>query len=373
MGSSARSGVEQVATIAVIGNQLEHLDSPNLHETKMNKTENAILVVGGAGYIGSHVCKAIAAKGMNPVSFDNLSGGHRELVRWGPLIVGDLADSDALRAVFAAHPVDAVMHFASYINVGESVRDPSRYYANNVANTLTLLDCMRDASVRDIVFSSTCATYGTPLTGLLDEDHPQVPINPYGWTKLMVEQCLKDYALAYGLRHASLRYFNAAGADPEVETGEWHDPETHLIPLVLDVALGRRADIAVFGDDYPTPDGTCIRDYIHVTDLADAHLRALDWIRSNDRSLTCNLGNGQGFSVREIIASAERISGRTIAVRNAPRREGDPPILVGNAAKAAALLGWHPRFRNIDDIVATAWNWQQTLVSPSHHSRLSAA
>ena len=322
---------------------------------------STILVVGGAGYIGSHVCKAIAAKGMRPVCFDNLGSGHRELVRWGPLMVGDLANRDTLSAVFAAHSVDAVMHFAAYAYVGESVRDPARYYANNVANTLNLLDCMRDAGVRDIVFSSTCATYGNPLAIPIDEDHPQVPINPYGWSKLMVEQILKDYSHAYGLHHASLRYFNAAGADPDAETGEWHDPETHLIPLVLDVALGRRADIAVFGDDYPTPDGTCIRDYIHVADLADAHLRALEWIRANDRSLACNLGNGQGFSVREIIAAAERITGRTIATRISPRREGDPPALVGDSARAREMLGWTPRYTDIDDIAATAWTWHQIL------------
>jgi UDP-glucose-4-epimerase GalE len=361
LGSSARSGVEQVATIAVIGNQLEHLDSPNLHETKMNKTENAILVVGGAGYIGSHACKAIAAQGMLPVCFDNLSTGHREMVKWGPLVAGDLADHACLRKTFATYPISAVMHFAAHAYVGESVLKPALYYANNVVNTIGLLDCMRDANVRSIVFSSTCATYGTPAAVPIIEDHPQAPINPYGWSKLMVEQILKDYERAYGTRHAILRYFNAAGADPEQETGEWHDPETHLIPLILDVALGKRASIAVFGDDYPTEDGTCVRDYIHVTDLADAHLLALHKLHSTNESLICNLGNGRGFSVREVISSAERVTGMTIKTDIASRREGDPPILVGDATKARRFLGWNPRFHSIDTILETAWNWHKSI------------
>jgi UDP-arabinose 4-epimerase len=317
----------------------------------------AVLVVGGAGYIGSHACKAIAAQGLLPVCFDNLSTGHREAVKWGPLVVGDMADRNALREVFAKYPIDSVMHFAANAYVGESVLKPAMYYGNNVASTLVLLDCMCAAGVGRIVFSSTCATYGIPTSMPIGEDHVQLPINPYGWSKLMVEQILKDYERAYGLRHAILRYFNAAGADPYGEAGEWHEPETHLIPLVLDVALGRRATITVFGDDYPTPDGTCIRDYIHVTDLADAHVLALNLLRSEQTSLICNLGNGRGFSVREVIASAERVTGVSIRENVAARRQGDPPVLVGDARLARAALDWNPRFESIDAILATAWAW----------------
>ena len=326
----------------------------------MDKT--AVLVVGGAGYIGSHACKAIAARGLLPVCFDNLSAGHRELVNWGPLVVGDLGDRTALAQVFEQYPISSVMHFAAHAYVGESVIDPARYYGNNVANTLNLLNCMRSAGVGAIVFSSTCATYGVPHSVPIREDHPQAPINPYGWSKLMVEQILKDYERAYGLRHAILRYFNAAGADPHGETGEWHEPETHLIPLVLDVAIGKRKHIEVFGDDYPTADGTCIRDYIHVTDLADAHLLALDAIRTTQQSLICNLGNGQGFSVKEVIASAERITGRPIATRVSARRAGDPPALVGDAAIARSILGWSPRYKSLDSILETAWTWHSRKV-----------
>jgi UDP-glucose-4-epimerase GalE len=319
--------------------------------------KTAVLVVGGAGYIGSHACKAIAARGLLPVCFDNLSTGHRELVNWGPLVVGDLGDRTALAQVFEQYPISSVMHFAAHAYVGESVIDPAKYYGNNVANTLNLLDCMRSAGVRAIVFSSTCATYGVPNSVPIREDHPQAPISPYGWSKLMVEQILKDYERAYGLRHAILRYFNAAGADPHGETGEWHDPETHLIPLVLDVAIGKRKLIEVFGADYPTDDGTCIRDYIHVTDLADAHLLALDAIQTTQQSLICNLGNGHGFSVKEVIAGAERVTGVRIGISVSLRREGDPPVLVGDASLARAALDWNPRFESIDAILATAWAW----------------
>lgn len=325
----------------------------------MTTDKKAVLVVGGAGYIGSHACKAVAAHGLLPVCFDNLSAGHPELVKWGPLVVGDLADRKLLSGVFAEHPIQAVMHFAAHAYVGESVIDPARYYGNNVANTLNLLDCMRSAGVGAIVFSSTCATYGVPQTVPIGEDHPQAPINPYGWSKLMVEQILKDYERAYGLRHAILRYFNAAGADLAGETGEWHAPETHLIPLVLDVAIGRRESIDIFGSDYPTADGTCIRDYIHVTDLAEAHVLALDAIGATGQSLICNLGNGRGFSVREVIAGVERLTGKPIATRISPRRAGDPPALVGDAAKARSVLGWKPRYESLDAILATAWNWHR--------------
>jgi UDP-glucose-4-epimerase GalE len=277
-------------------------------------------------------------------------------------VVGDLGDRAALAQVFEQYPIRSVMHFAAHAYVGESVIDPARYYGNNVANTLNLLNCMRSAGVGAIVFSSTCATYGVPHSVPIREDHPQAPINPYGWSKLMVEQILKDYERAYGLRHAILRYFNAAGADPHGETGEWHEPETHLIPLVLDVAIGKRKHIEVFGDDYPTADGTCIRDYIHVTDLADAHLLALDAIRTTQQSLICNLGNGQGFSVKEVIASAERITGRPIATRVSARRAGDPPALVGDAAIARSILGWSPRYKSLDSILETAWTWHSRKV-----------
>jgi len=327
----------------------------------VNRNKKAVLVVGGAGYIGSHTCMAIAAHGLTPVCFDNLISGHRELVKWGPLVVGDLADRVALRKAFEDYPIDSVMHFAAHAYVGESVTNPARYYQNNVANTLGLLDCMRAANVNSIVFSSTCATYGVPTSVPIAEDHPQAPINPYGWSKLMVEQILKDYEHAYGLRHAVLRYFNAAGADPEGKTGEWHEPETHLIPLVLDVALGKLPAITVFGDDYPTPDGTCIRDYIHVTDLAAAHMLALDRLLATGNSLICNLGNGRGFSVREVIAGATRVTGMPINTVISSRREGDPAILVGDAGTAKAILGWTPHFDSIDAILATAWAWQQKL------------
>lgn len=322
--------------------------------------KSAVLVVGGAGYIGSHACKAIAARGLVPVCFDNLSAGHRELVKWGPLVEGDLEDCEALECAFSDFPIASVMHFAAHAYVGESVVDPAKYYGNNVANTLNLLNCMRKAGVADIVFSSTCATYGVPHSVPIREDHPQAPINPYGWSKLMVEQILRDYQRAYGLRHAILRYFNAAGADPDGETGEWHDPETHLIPLVLDVAAGKREVIEIFGTDYPTADGTCIRDYIHVTDLAEAHLLALDTIRATRQSLVCNLGYGRGFSVKEVIAAAARVTGRPIATRVSARRAGDPPALVGDAAVARSILGWKPRHETLDAILATAWDWFQS-------------
>ena len=322
-----------------------------------------VLVVGGAGYIGSHACKAIAARGDVPVCFDNLGAGHRELAKWGPLVVGDLGDGATLAKVLRDFRIDAVMHFAAHAYVGESVTDPAKYYRNNVASTVTLLDCMRKAGVDAIVFSSSCATYGIPDSVPITEDHPQRPINPYGWSKLMVEQILKDYQQAYGLRHAVLRYFNAAGADPDCDTGEWHDPETHLIPLVLDSAMGRRPQVAIFGTDYPTPDGTCIRDYIHVTDLADAHILALDQLRRGLGSLVFNLGNGQGFSVREIIASAERVTGLRVPATIASRRAGDPPALVGDARKARELLGWLPRFQSIDTIVGSAWAWQRRVAA----------
>jgi UDP-glucose-4-epimerase GalE len=317
----------------------------------------SILVTGGAGYIGSHACKALARAGHRPVVYDNLSRGHRHAVRWGPLVEGDIADRSRLGAALADHRVAAVMHFAAYAYVGESVSDPSLYYRNNLCGTLALLDAMREAGVGEIVFSSTCATYGTPDAVPIGETAPQRPVNPYGETKLAIERALHWYGQAYGVRSASLRYFNAAGADRDGEIGETHEPETHLVPLVLQAALGRRPAIEVYGTDYPTPDGTAIRDYIHVDDLADAHLRALERLRAGGGSLALNLGTGQGHSVREVIATAEAVSGRKIPVRNAPRRAGDPPALVADPGAAEKTLGWRAQYSGLDTIIRTALAW----------------
>ncbi len=317
----------------------------------------AILVTGGAGYVGSHACKALAAAGYTPVAYDNLGRGHRELVRWGPLEVGDLADAARLDEVFARHRPAAVMHFAAFAYVGESVQDPALYYRNNVGGTLELLAAMRRAGVDQLVFSSTCSTYGVPERMPIAEDTPQRPINPYGATKLAIERMLADYDAAYGLRSASLRYFNAAGGDPDGETGERHDPETHVIPRVLMAAAGEHPHFAVFGTDYPTPDGTCLRDYVHVSDLALGHVQALDYLKRGGATTAVNLGTGRAFSVRQVIAAAERVTGRRIPVREAPRRPGDPPELVADPARARALFGFAPRFTELEPIVATAWRW----------------
>jgi UDP-arabinose 4-epimerase len=318
-----------------------------------------ILVTGGAGYIGSHACKALAASGYIPVSYDNLVYGHRWAVRWGPLEVGDINDRDRLDAVIQQYRPSAVMHFAAYAYVGESVQDPGKYYRNNVAGTLTLLEALRDHGIGRFIFSSTCATYGVPEQSPIDEQHPQRPINPYGASKLMIEQMLRDFDAAHALRSIALRYFNAAGADPGGETGESHDPETHLIPLVLDAAAGRRPNITVHGDDYDTPDGTCIRDYIHVTDLAQAHVLALQALELGTASKAYNLGNGKGFSVREVIDRAAVVTGRRIPVQQGPRRAGDPDQLVGDAQRIRRELGWQPRFADLDTILTTAWRWHQ--------------
>jgi UDP-glucose-4-epimerase GalE len=317
----------------------------------------AILVTGGAGYVGSHACKALADAGYTPVVYDNLGRGHRELVRWGPLEVGDLADRARLDAVFARHRPEAVMHFAAFAYVGESVQDPALYYRNNVGGTLELVEATRRAGVGALVFSSTCSTYGVPERMPIDEDTPQRPINPYGATKLVIERMLADYGTAYGLRSASLRYFNAAGCDPDGETGELHDPETHIIPRVLMAATAEIAHVEVFGTDYPTPDGTCLRDYVHVADLAQGHVQALDYLKHGGATTAVNLGTGRGFSVREVIAAAEQVTGRRIPVREAPRRPGDPPVLVADPARARALLGFAPRYTELAPIVATAWRW----------------
>jgi UDP-arabinose 4-epimerase len=316
-----------------------------------------VLVTGGAGYIGSHACKALARAGYRPVVFDDLSRGHREAVRWGPFVEGSLADRPRLAEALRQYEVAAVVHFAAYADVGESMRDPGLYYRNNLAGTLSLLEAMRECGIERIVFSSTCAVYGTPDAIPIRESAPQRPVNPYGETKLAIERALHWYGKAHGLRSISLRYFNAAGADPDGEIGERHDPETHLIPLVVEAALGRRGLFDIFGTDYPTPDGTAIRDYIHVADLADAHLRALSRLASGEPSAAFNLGTGRGHSVREVVAAVERGSGRSVTARAAPRRPGDPPVLVADAGLAAQRLGWRPTLSDLETIVATALAW----------------
>jgi len=316
-----------------------------------------ILVTGGAGYIGSHACKALAQAGYTPVSFDNLVYGHRQAVQWGPLEEGDIADRNALDAVIAKYRPTAVMHFAAYAYVGESVQDPGKYYRNNVAGSLNLLEALRDHGIDTCIFSSTCATYGVPERSPIDEAHPQRPINPYGASKQMIERMLTDFDAAHGLKSIALRYFNAAGADPAAEIGEDHDPETHLIPLVLDAATGKRPAITIYGDDYDTPDGTCIRDYIHVTDLAQAHVLALKALASGASSTVYNLGNGQGFSVRQVIDQAEAVTGKKIPVIIGPRRPGDPPRLVGDATRIRRDLGWRPEYADLNSILTTAWHW----------------
>jgi UDP-arabinose 4-epimerase len=325
----------------------------------MTSKNKAILVTGGAGYIGSHACKALAQAGYSPITFDNLVYGHKWAVRWGPLEEGDIADRARLDSVIARFKPAAIMHFAAHAYVGESVQDPGKYYRNNVAGTLVLLEAARDHGIDKLIFSSTCATYGVPKSMPICEDHPQDPINPYGASKLMMERILQDFAQAHRLRSISLRYFNAAGADPDGEIGEAHDPETHLIPLVLDTAAGRRSAIQIFGHDYDTPDGTCVRDYIHVSDLAQAHVLALHALEGGASTTAYNLGNGKGFSVREVIATAERVTGRLVSTEIAPRRPGDPARLVGDATRAKAELSWQPRYGDLEKILETAWCWHQ--------------
>ncbi len=320
---------------------------------------NSILVIGGAGYIGSHMVKLLRNSGYGVIVLDDLSGGFGDAVLNAELVVGSIADAAMLDALFMRYRFDAVMHFASFIQVGESVQEPGKYYANNLSATLMLLEAMRKAGVARFIFSSTAAVYGDPEYIPIDERHPKQPINPYGRSKWMVEQVLEDYDQAYGLKSICLRYFNAAGADPAGELGERHHPETHLIPLVLQAASRRRADIAVFGTDYPTPDGTCIRDYIHVVDLCAAHLLALQRLLHGGSSARYNLGNGEGFSVNEVIETARHITGRPIAVRYESRRAGDPPRLVANARLARNELGWQPQRAQLDTIVADAWAWEQ--------------
>lgn len=313
-----------------------------------------VLVTGGAGFVGSHCCKALAEDGFLPVTYDSLVNGDAAAVRWGPLEMGDLADRSRLWAVITQYAPRAVLHFAGFIEAGESVRDPGRFYANNVAGALTLLEVMREAGLRLIVFSSSAAVYGDPDTVPTPETHAIRPVNPYGWTKAMTEQMLADIGRAEGLRHCALRYFNASGADPQGELAENHDPETHLIPLAIQAAHGRRSLLQVFGTDYDTPDGTCIRDYVHVSDLADAHVRALRRLLDGGDTLVANLGTGRGASVREVITAVERALDRPVPHRDAPRRPGDPAVLVADPGHANATLGWRPQFTDLTDHVTHA-------------------
>jgi UDP-glucose 4-epimerase len=326
-----------------------------------------VLVTGGAGYIGSHTTRLLTERGRSCVVLDNLSTGHREAVQ-APLVVADLGDAEALDGLMRAHQPSAVIHFAARTYVGESVEDPGRYYRENVVHTWNLLEAMRAHGVRHIVFSSTCATYGEPVETPMTERHPQVPISPYGRTKLHMEHMMQDYARAYGLSVAALRYFNAAGAHPSGEIGEVHEPETHLIPLVLEVAAGKRAHISIFGDDYPTEDGTCVRDYVHVCDLADAHARALDALeQGGERDLRLNLGTGTGYSVKQVIDCARKVTGHAIPAKVAPRRPGDPARLVSGGSAAREVLGWVPKRPELETIVADAWRFQRA--HPLGHAR----
>ncbi|MDO3432728.1 UDP-glucose 4-epimerase GalE [Rhizobium sp. CBN3] len=315
-----------------------------------------VLVVGGAGYIGSHTCLDLASKGYRPVVFDNFSNGHREFVKWGPAEEGDIRDRARLDEVLATHKPAAILHFAALIEVGESVKDPVSFYENNVIGTLTLLSAAQAAGINAFVFSSTCATYGLPQSVPLDETHRQVPINPYGRTKYIVEQALADYDQYKDLRSVVLRYFNAAGADFEGRIGEWHQPETHAIPLAIDAALGRRQGFKVFGSDYETRDGTCVRDYIHVLDLADAHVRAVEYLLKGGDSVALNLGTGTGTTVRELLGAIEDVSNRPFPVEYIGRREGDSHTLVANNDKARDVLGWVPQY-DLSEIISSAWNW----------------
>ncbi|WP_029008229.1 UDP-glucose 4-epimerase GalE [Azospirillum halopraeferens] len=318
-----------------------------------------VLVTGGAGYIGSHACKALARAGHHPVVFDDLSRGWRDAVRWGPLEVGDVRDPAALDAAFRRHRPGCVMHFAALTAVGESVVDPAAYYGTNVGGTLALLDAMRRHEVPCLVFSSTCAIYGLPGRVPMDEDTPAAPINPYGAGKWMVERLLADYAAAYGLRTLALRYFNAAGADPEGDIGERHEPETHAVPLAILAALGRRDRFRVLGTDYPTPDGTAVRDYVHVDDLAAAHVLAAERLMAGGAGGAFNLGTGRGTSVLDLLRAVERVAGRPVPVEFAPRRPGDAPVLVAAAERVRDALGWRPSCTSIDAIVETAWHWHR--------------
>ncbi len=318
-----------------------------------------ILIVGGAGYIGSHINKQLHNQGFETIVFDNLVTGHEWAVKWGKFVKGDLANIEEIRKVFKENKIEAVMDFAGSIEVGESVKDPQKYYDNNVVNTLNLLRVMLEFGVKKFIFSSTAATFGNPQYTPIDEKHPQFPINPYGMTKLMVERILADYDKAYDFKSVKLRYFNASGADVDGEIGEAHYPESHLIPLIIDAAMGRREDIKIFGTDYETPDGTCMRDYIHVDDLAQAHILALKYLLEGGESEEFNLGNGVGFSVKEVIEAVKEVTGKDFKVTETDRREGDPAILLASSDKIKNKLNWQPVFTDIKEIVKTAWKWHQ--------------
>jgi UDP-glucose-4-epimerase GalE len=337
-----------------------------MKEGEEDPMTDTVLVTGGAGYIGSHTCKALAAVGCLPVSLDNLVYGHTWAVQWGPLIIGDITDSLLLDQVFSRYRPKAVIHFAAFAYVGESIDHPAKYYRNNVVGSLTLLDAMRKHGCRNIIFSSSCATYGIPEEIPIPENHPQHPINPYGRSKLMMEQIIQDYGHAYDIRYAILRYFNAAGADPDGQIGEDHDPETHLIPILLQTALGQRSHTDVYGTDYPTPDGSAIRDYIHVTDLAEAHVLALKYLFESRQNLLVNLGTGRGYSVMQVIQAVEKICGKPIPYRLVGRRSGDPPSLVAKVGNAESVLGWKPRYNDIHTTIQTAWAWLQ---APSNQGK----
>ncbi len=316
-----------------------------------------ILIVGGAGYIGCHVNKLLSENGYETVVFDNLSKGHKEAVQWGKLEVGDLSNISEIETVFKKYSIDVVFNFAALIEAGESVIDPEKFYYNNVVNTLNLLSVMRQNKVNKIIFSSTAATFGIPEYTPIDEKHPQNPINPYGKTKLMIENIFKDYETAYGLQYVVFRYFNACGADKDGIIGEWHEPESHLIPILLQAASGARAYFQLNGTDYPTADGTCIRDYVHVSDLAQAHLLGLKYLENGGINNFYNLGSGSGYSNKQVVEAVKLVTGKDFEVRFGPRREGDPPLLLASSEKIKTELGWEAKYRDINDIVKTAWNW----------------
>lgn len=322
-----------------------------------------ILLTGGAGYIGSHMNKFLNEKGYRTVVFDNLCKGHREFLKWGEFVKGDLLNISDLERLFSNHKIAAVLHFAALSYVGESVEKPAEYYRNNICGTLNLLNVMKKYKVDTIVFSSSAAVYGAPKNVPIVEDEFKDPINPYGRTKLAIEWILRDYSDAYGLKYVALRYFNAAGADRSIEIGEWHEPETHLIPLVLDAAIGTRSQVNIFGVDYPTPDGTCIRDYIHVADLVSAHLCSLKYLKNGGKSDVFNLGIGRGYSVREVIDTVKKVTGKNFNVVETKRRPGDPPELVADSNKAQKVLKWQPEITNLSDIVETSWRWHIRLNS----------
>ncbi len=321
----------------------------------------AILVAGGAGYIGSHVCKRLTQKGYDVVVYDNLSHGYRDFAKWGDFVLGDTADSHQLDLVFEKYDIEAVMHFCAFIEVGESVQDPGKYYKNNIANTINMLQAMRRHNINKFIFSSTAAVYGMPERIPIHEDDRKVQINPYGNSKWMVEQVIDAYAKAYDFNAIRFRYFNAAGCDPDAEVGEAHVPETHLIPLILDAAIGRRDNIKIFGTDYETRDGTCVRDYVHVFDLADAHIAGLQYLLDGNKGTDYfNLGSGEGFTVREMIDSVKKVTGKDFKVVETDRRPGDPAFLIADSSKVREKFGWSPKF-GLDEIISTAWNWHQKL------------